>query len=264
MSVEDATSTLQELGFVVIGTGESSHPTIEPGLVAATDPAAGEPVSPGSEVTLLVSTGPRLLPVPPFAGMTEADAVAAIEAAPFALADPVIRQFDAAIAEGIVIDALAGDGSSLTGVAEYGEQQPVTLVVSAGPLPDFAGLTVEQAVAKLGELGLQQGATVEGDFHDTVPQGAVLRIQAEDPAAAIRVGSFVDIVTSKGVELIEVPDVLGMPWSEAKGILESAGFSLIYNGVADLLPGAFIVADLTPDELTMQPKGSDVRISFSS
>ena len=263
MTEADARFTLEALGFTVAeATGQAHHPSIEPGLVAGTDPAAEESVPTGSEVTLLLSIGPQPLTVPPFAGMSEADARAAIGAAPFTLAEPIVRQFDPEVPAGTVLDAYAADGSSLTGVAEYGELQPVSLLISAGPLPDVVGLTVEAAQGALRQAGLEPGAVREDAYHDTIPQGDVVALQPL--ATPVRVGDLIDLVTSKGVELVEVPDVIGWTWAEAKDVLVAAGFDLVYNGTADLLPGVFVVADLNPDELTMQPKGSQLRIGFSS
>jgi serine/threonine-protein kinase len=264
MSVEEATATLQELGFTVSETrGETSDPVIAAGLVANTDPAIGQAVGRGATITLLISTGPKPIAVPPFAGMGEAEANAAITAAPFTATEP-IKQFDAAVPAGTVIDALAADGSSLTGVATYGELQPVTLVVSVGPLPDVAGLSVEEATNKLNQVGLVAGAINAADFSDTVPEGAVVRIQPRDDKTVVRAGDTVDLITSKGIEQVAVPDVVGMSWDEAKPILEAAGFDLDYNIFADSAPSLFTVSKIKPDAGTLVDKGSTVKINFSS
>jgi len=264
MSIADATAALEELGLTVDPTtGTIDSPTVPVDQVANTDPPFGTGVAPGSTVQLLLSTGPKQLPVPAFAGMSEADATAAVKAAPFTLKDTV-RQFDATVAEGTVIDALAGDGSSLTGVATYGELQPVTLIVSAGALPDLAGLSVDDATAKLKAVGLELGAINQAEFSDTVPQGNVIRAQGVDGATVIRAGDTVDLITSKGVELVTVPNVIGLTWADAKPQLEEAGFSLDYNLFADAAPGLFTVTNLDPDENTDQPKGSTIKVNFSS
>ena len=265
MSVEEATATLKDLGLAVNPeNGSIDSPTIPVNAVAETDPQFGSYVAPGSEIQLLISTGPKLIDLPPFAGMTEDDAKAAIENAPFTLADPIIRQFDGTVIPGTVIDALATDGSSLTGVAQYGERQEITLVVSAGPLPDIAGQSTDEAKATLEGVGLQLGAIKEDEYSDTIPQGAAIRAQATDGTSAVRVGDTVDVITSRGVEQVTIPDVVGQTWAEAKPQLEAAGFELNYNGVADLLPATFIVSQLTPEGATDAPKGSVVKINFSS
>ncbi len=264
LTIAEATQVLEELGLSVSPTsGETDDPIVAAGLVADTDPPLGTQVTRGTEVQLLVSTGPAALPVPQFAGMSEADAVAAINAAPFTLGE-TIRQFDGTIAVGIVIDALAADGTSLTGVATYGELQTVTLIVSVGPLPDLAGLSVADATARLGDVKLSLGAINEAEFSDTVPQGAVIRAQPIDGATVVREGDTVDLITSRGVELIAVPDVIGLTWSDAKAFLVDAGFRLDYNLFADAAPGLFTVTTLDPAENSLQPKGSTIKVTFST
>ncbi len=258
MSVADATATLTDLGFSVAeSTGEISDPVIAVGLVAQTDPPLGASVSAGIEVQLLVSTGPAPLPVPAFAGMTEEEATAAAEAAPFIVATS-LYQFDAAVPDGIVIDALAADGSSLTGVATYGELQELTLIVSVGPLPDLAGLTVDEAKNELSRVDLSLGAINESEFSDTVPQGDVIRAQAVAGATVVRTGDIVDLITSKGVELIPVPDVTGMTVNEATDALEAAGFVVADPGLNDGLRNVYRVTGTDPSAETPARKGSTV------
>ncbi|MBC7591477.1 MAG: Stk1 family PASTA domain-containing Ser/Thr kinase [Salinibacterium sp.] len=265
MSQEEATTTLQELGLAVnpeIGT--TADPLIPIGAVAKTDPALGSSINRGAQVQLFTSTGPQLLDVPAFAGMTEDDAKAAIAAAPFSLDENIIRQFDDEVDAGTVLDALAADGGSLTGVLQYGEGQPVTLIVSAGSIPDVAGLTVAEATDVLQEAGLVTGEVREEENSDTIAQGSVIRAVPLAGAEVVRQGDTVDLISSMGVEQVEIPDVVGQPWSSAKQILVDSGFDLQYNGVADLLPGSFIVSGLNPEGGTLAPKGSTLKISFSA
>ncbi|MGV8897330.1 MAG: Stk1 family PASTA domain-containing Ser/Thr kinase [Rhodoglobus sp.] len=265
LSPEEAADRLTAVGLTVNPeNGAISDPVVPVGAVAATDPAGGTLVTKGEVIQLLVSSGPQLLDVPAFAGMTEDDAKGAIAAAPFTLDDNVIRQFDDAVSAGTVIDALAGDGSSLTGVAQYGERQPVTLIVSSGSIPDVSGLTVGDATAVLEEAGLAVGEVREEENSDTIRQGSVIRAVPVAGAEIVRQGDAVDLVTSKGVELIEVPDVVGDTWATAKDVLIDAGFDLQYNGVADLLPDSFKVSGLNPGGGTFAPKGSTLRVSFSA
>ncbi len=265
MSIDEATATLTGLGLRVDETqGAIDSPTIAAGLVAETDPALGAPVISGGKVQLLISTGPKAVTVPVFAGMTEDHAKDAIKNAPFTLADTTIRQFDATIALGTVIDALAADGTTLTGVATYGELQPVTLVVSAGPLPDVRGMSVNDATNALVAAGLVAGATREEVYDDDVPEGDALILQVGDGTTAVRVGDTVDIITSKGIEQVEIPSVVGETWDTAKPKLLAAGFQLDYNIFADAGPQFFTVTKLSPDGGTTADKGSTVKVSFSS
>jgi len=265
MSIEDATKALTALGLELNPkNGEIDSPTIAVGLVADTDPAVGSFVAHGGTVQLLISTGPKLITVPVFAGMTEDQAKDAITSAPFTLGDPTIRQFDSEIASGTVIDALAADGTSLTGVATYGELQPVTLVVSAGPLPDVKGMSVDDATTALEAAGLEAGAVREEVYDDEVPEGNAIALQIGDGSGPVRVGDTVDIITSMGIEQVEIPDVVGETWDTAKQKLLDAGFKLDYNIFADAGPQFFTVSKLSPDGGTTADKGSTVKVSFSS
>lgn len=267
MTAEEATRTLTELGLTVSAEhGQISSPTVEAGLVADTDPPIGTSVGRGAEVQLLISTGPKPLPVPAFAGMPEADAIAAIEAAPFRLADPIIRQFDPSVAQGLVIDALDANGASLTGVAEYGELQPVTLIVSAGPLPDVAGMTPDQATQVLAGVGLEASNGPE-EFSD-IPAGMVSRIDPELNSDGIgrifRVGDTVTLIISRGPDLVQVPDVIGDNIAAAKAELEAAGFAV---EVRSLIPEASwdnplaVVATTDPGPGEMAKRGSVVVVT---
>lgn len=264
-TVEAATAELTSLGLEVNPeNGQISDPVVPVGAVAATDPSGGSSINRGGIVQLLISTGPQLLDVPAFAGMSEDDAKAAILAVPFTLDENVIRQFDDSIAEGIVIDALAVDGTSLTGVAQYFERRAVTLVVSAGSIPDVSGLTVDEATAALDEVGLGLGAVREEETSDTIPQGSVIRAVPTEGAEIVRVGDIVDLITSKGVEQVEIPDVVGLSWSEAKPILVEAGFSLDYNPFVDITPGLVTVSSTNPTGGTLVDKGSTIKVGFSA
>ncbi len=265
MSVEDATAALTALGLTVDAqTGETNSPTIATGLVAETDPPLGDRVTKGGAVQLLLSIGPKAIPVPVFAGMTEDQAKDAIKQAPFTLDDSTVRQFDASIPLGTVIDALAADGTSLTGVATYGELQTVKLIVSAGPLPDVTGLSVADAQTKMVQAGLVYGATRAEQYSDTVPEGNAILLQVGDGSTPIRVGDTVDIITSLGIEQVEIPDVVGETWDTAKQKLLDAGFNLDYNIFADAGPQFFTVTKLSPAGGTMADKGSTVKVTFSS
>lgn len=267
LTVEEATERLTGLGLTVNPTTvDTPDPRIEAGLVAGTDPPLGTAVGQGTEVQLLISTGPQPIPVPALAGMPEADAVAAIEAAPFTLADPIIRQFDGTVAQGLVIDALAADGSSILGLPTYGELQPVTLVVSAGAIPDVAGMSPEEATQVLAGVGLEAEIGPE-EFSD-IPAGAVSRIDpelnAEGVGRVFRVSDSVTLIISRGPDLVQVPDVVGDNIAAAKAELEAAGFVVQVNS---LIPEASwdnnlaVVATTSPGPGEMAKRGSTVTIT---
>jgi serine/threonine-protein kinase len=256
-SIEDATAALEALGLTVDpATGSTDDPRVPVGQVAGTDPPLGTQVAPGSTVQLLLSTGPAQLALPVLAGMSEADATAAIAAAPFTLKGS-LQQFDGTVPLGTVIDALAADGSSLAGVATYGELQPITLLVSAGPLPEVGGLSVADATSLLTQAGLTLGAINEAEFSDSVPQSNVIRAQSSSDSP-IRVGDTVDLITSRGIEQIEIPDVIGLTVNEATDALEAAGFAVSDPGISEGLRNSYRVTGTNPGSGEFADKGSTI------
>ncbi len=267
LSEEQARAALTELGLVPAATnGEIDSPTVAAGLVADTAPGIGEGVPRGSEVQLLISTGPKPITVPAFAGMTEEQAVQAINDAPFTLVEPIIRQFDGTISTGLVVDVLDVNGSSLLGVATYGESQAVTLIISAGPLPDLGGSSVDEATQILAGLGLTASPGQE-EFSD-FPEGTVVGIDPEPNADGVgrtfRVGDSVALIISRGPDLVQVPDVVGDNIAAAKAELEAAGFTVQVNS---LIPEASwdnalaVVASTSPGPGELAKRGSEVTIT---
>ena len=265
-----ATSELEDLDLVVAETPEQVFSVDVPvGMVAGTDPQIGAAVAHGATVTLLVSQGPEPLPIPELVGQTEEVASQRIADSNFSQATTDYR-FDAAD-RGIVIAALGqgADGAiDLVPGEKYGEQQPVTLVVSLGPVPSVAGMSVDQATATLENVKLK-ASTAAGlqEFSDDVPAGAVIRGKAPDPP--VREGATIELVISKGVQQITVPEnIKGMTWGEAEPLLKQAGFDNIEfrDGISEFL-SAFpnsVVRSTDPDPGTTVDKGTVVVVRLGA
>jgi serine/threonine protein kinase/beta-lactam-binding protein with PASTA domain len=257
-----ATATLTKLGLKVTAEPKSDL-SVPPGTVLSTDPGAGAHVPKDSPVTLFVSSGPAMLPLPELIGTDEISATAALKAAKFVAAPSQYLFTDAT--KGTVLDALNAGGTSLavnglTAGVTYAEGQPVTLVVSNGSVPDVSGKTVDDATAALGEFDLKV-ATGDQEYSDTVPEGNVITaVPTTDP---VRPGDTLNLTISRGPEPVTVPDVTTMSWADAKPQLQALGLSLQYNPVADALPAAFKVSATSPAAGTSVPKGSTLVISFN-
>ncbi|MET4053444.1 beta-lactam-binding protein with PASTA domain/tRNA A-37 threonylcarbamoyl transferase component Bud32 [Frigoribacterium sp. PvP054] len=222
-----ASAALTSAGFVVASEPQADFsPVVPSGQVARTDPDASTRVQKGSTITLVVSQGPRQLTVPTVVGETESAASDALS--DFTL-EPSSSQFDEAAA-GTVLAVSGVDGSGaavdLGSAAQYGEQQPVTLTVSLGPVPDVAGLSVADAQSALTEVQLT-GVESGTEFSDGVASGEVIRYeqQAEGP---LHQGDTVDLVVSKGPPPIEIPDVRGKTIDAATAQLQGLGFRVSY------------------------------------
>ncbi|HEU4808016.1 MAG TPA: PASTA domain-containing protein, partial [Homoserinimonas sp.] len=261
-SVEAATTALVAADLQVADAPLHAYdPEVPAGLVAGTDPAAGQAVAHDGLVKLIISDGPEPLPIPDLVGQPEDVAKDRATDGGFTLEESQY-QFHPEVAEGIVIDALGVQGEetvSLPPLKTYGEQQPITLVVSLGPIPDVSNLTIEEAQQRL------QGAKLNGvegkhAFHDTIEAGKVISAQAQtDP---VREGDTVSLIISDGIEQVEVPNVIDMTWREAKPILEAAGFVLDYSKTADGFPDGARVSKVKPGAGEKVDKGSTLKINF--
>jgi len=258
-----AQSTLEELGVVVTRADQSSV-TVPAGTVIGTDPSSGAHVARDSAVSLIVSSGPAQLPLPQLIGADKASAEQAIKQAKFTLGSET-QVFSSNAAAGIVLDAYNADGASLAsnGSTEgviYSEAQPVSLLVSAGSIPDVSDKTVDEATATLQAVGLSAAAG-EQVYSDSIEEGKV--IQAIAPADTVRPGDTMSLQISRGPEPVTVPDVVGKPWIDAKSILVAAGFDLSYPAGADIVPALVTVTATNPAAGTSVPRGSKLTVSVS-
>jgi len=260
MAPEAAEAAIVDAGLVVGARTQESSVEIPEGDVIRTDPVEGTSVLRGSEVGLVVSTGPRSIAFPDVVGKPLTEALALL--ADFAVQDDPVRQFDAtAPADTVIAVYQVSDGADLAGTAELFEQTPIALLVSAGPLPPVAGLPLDAAQNVVTAAGLVVGSTDAREYSDDIPEGAVIRLAPRtDP---VRVGETVDLVISQGREPVVVPDVIGQTWADAKPQLEALGFDLSYFLGADANPQLFVVSSLNPSAGSSVPKGSKLAVTFS-
>ncbi|MFM6974484.1 MAG: Stk1 family PASTA domain-containing Ser/Thr kinase [Agromyces sp.] len=255
-SLEAATAALQAAGFQV--TSESAYnPDVAAGLVFGTKPDSSSRAPRNAVITMLVSLGAQMLPFPNIEGATED--VARDTLKQFTVAEKSLTEFSATIPNGHVVRAVDASGGTISG--SYPEKGSVTLVVSLGPLPDVVGKTLEEASALLEAAGLQVTTGAE-EFSDTIPAGSVISATpASDP---IGPGGTVELVVSKGQDLVMVPDVRGMTMKKAIKVLSDAGFKVSYN--TNYFPNDSIlqIAQATstnPAGGTQAKRGSEVYVS---
>jgi serine/threonine protein kinase len=133
--------------------------------VIRTDPVAGQSVKVGQRVTLYVSTGAETVAVPSLVGLSQAAAKQALSDVGLELGSVTPRNDPQSQADTVL---------EVTNVQEGAEVPPktvVNLVVASGrvTLPDVTGWTVDAAVAKLEELGLNAIKTESADCPATNP-----------------------------------------------------------------------------------------------
>ncbi|WP_402843120.1 Stk1 family PASTA domain-containing Ser/Thr kinase [Microbacterium sp. GXS0129] len=225
-------------------------------------PASGDPYDcltgcdafEGDTATLLVSKGP----VPPVAGMTVDAATKALTDAGLKVNTDQVKIFTDEQQSGIVVGIMDRDGGG-----NWQPDETVTLIVSAGLVPDVSGLSVAKATEILGGAGLQVASATVEEFSSDIAKGNVIRIADREDGGSWRVNDTVTLVTSKGPELFEIPDVSGLTRDQAAQELRDRGFNPVYNGLLNLLPDSSTEAvGTTPGAGEMRPKGTDVTITI--
>jgi serine/threonine-protein kinase len=223
-----------------------------PGEVTRTEPRRGQRLAEGGTFVLYVSLGNTLVDVPgDLVGVPAEDAEAALVAA--GLVPRLEPRHDEEVEAGIVL-GLAGDLPE-----QLPRESEVTLVVSAGPAPrtvpgDLAGQPLEAARQALGDLGL--GVSVIEQFSDQVDRGLVIAVRGA--GTEVPRGTTVEVVVSRGPDVVTVPDTSGRSLSEAVAALEAAGLTpgQVFG------PAAGRVAFTDPDAGRTVRRGSVVDITL--
>ncbi len=264
-SVTVATHTLTQADLVVDPQLQHAFSlTVAPGAVVGTTPEAGSAVAHGATVKLIVSDGPKSLPLPKLVGETE-DAARGLIGDRFTIQESRY-QFDAKVPGGVVIAALGlnkeGKTLDLNTVSEYWQGQPITLVVSLGAIPEVSGLSVDDANKALKQKDLT-GSTSEGlhNWSDTVDKGKVIGIKPPADGAPVTKGTVLQLIVSDGVEQVTVPDIVGTVWSEARDTLTGLGFKYQASDFAERFPNACTVKKISPGEGSSADKGSTVKVT---
>ena len=145
------------------------------------------------------------------------------------------------------------------------EGSTVTLTVSEGPapvaVPEVEGLTVEEAVQQIEDVGLVPDVQEVED--DEVDEG---RVVSTSPGAGIELepGETVTLNVSSGPGSIAVPNVEGQPENDARSELEEAGFQVSRSEQAHESIPAGSVIGTQPGAGTMLDRGETVTMIVST
>lgn len=215
-TADEAQVTLSNLK-ANIAIAEENSATVAKGLVIRTDPAAGSFFF-GGTITVYVSSGPRLVNAPNLLGLNLAEATAEIVKAGFSLGEVTSAFNEAPL--GKVFDYFGADGNQIP------ETSKINLSVSLGSIPVVAGLEQEAAVAAIQAVGLKINEITE-DYSDTIAAGQVISlIPQSEPLGK---NGTVNLVVSKGPNIVTVPNMIGQTVLAAKAALESLGLRVVVN-----------------------------------
>ena len=196
-------------------TQECSN-TVPSGNVIRQNPAAGAQVEPGSEVSVVLSSGPclpALVKVPNVIGKSQSAANTSIKNVGLAVGT-VTQECSDTVSKGNVIRQNPAAGTDVP------RDSKVALVVSNGgcipappptiAVPNVVGMMQSAAESAITAAGFTIGVVFE-EWSTTVPDGAVIR-QNPEGGTRLKPGSAISLVVSSGTETniaIEIIDENG-------------------------------------------------------
>ncbi|GAA1152260.1 Stk1 family PASTA domain-containing Ser/Thr kinase [Nocardioides aquiterrae] len=256
MTKAAAAQKLADAGLEVEYGDQAYSETVPAGRVVATDPAPGDQVLDGGTVAVTISLGKERYDVPKLKGLTEDEAQDALAQAHLAYGTTKDRWSDT-VPEGQVITSSPKAGTTLRPDAA------VDLVVSKGPKPvrlkDWVGKDADDALAWLRAKGLD-GKVVSEEYSDTVADGGVISMDPPSGTTLHR-GDAVQLVVSKGPELVDVPSVRGQGVDAATQTLEGLGFHVETRQAPGSLGLGFVFSQ-DPEAGARVPRGSTITLNL--
>ena len=200
------------------------------------------------------AAAPPAAAVPDVAGLTEDEALLALQEAGFRVT-PATEASEAEPGRVIRTDPAAGEQAAADSF--------VTMVVSSGraqiQVPTVIGSTRERAIAALEGQGFT--VVVRSVRNETVGEGLVTEQSPPAGARADR-GSAVELVVSAGPDPIEIPDVRGLTQDRAEGRLEGIGLEVETVFEAGAAPQGIVIRQSPAAGSDVNP-GWSVQIAVS-
>jgi eukaryotic-like serine/threonine-protein kinase len=201
--------------------------------------------------------GSRLAAVPTLVGLSEADAMATIQAAGFKYVKEGMQP-STEVAEGVVVRQDPQQSGRLE------EGKTLGYWVSSGDghvaVPNVVGMGQEKAAADLRAAGLDVSTKTEVDAAQ--PVGTVIR-QNPDPTQKVDAGTAVAITVAAATNTVAVPLLSGMSEDVALAALKSVNLTPAVRAVASQLAGGTVVGQDPASGTDVQP-GSSVTVDVSN
>ncbi|AIU33071.1 serine/threonine protein kinase [Corynebacterium ulcerans] len=190
------------------------------GKVVSLKPEPGTTVRVGSEVAVALSRGPAPVNVPHVAEMSEESARDQLEK--LGLKVNITEEFNSEIRGGDAIGTLPEAGTTLP------RGTTVTLRIStAVEIPDVRGKSKQEATSELAAAGIRVNSVTRSDSESGNSADEITSIMPPSGSLIDPARTSVDLVLAGEVN---VPSVVGKKYSEAKKILEEAGFTVKGTG----------------------------------
>jgi serine/threonine-protein kinase len=224
LEAEQAEARIADFEWEIQVERQRSDEEPDVGQVIRSVPPAGFDLGEGEPFLLIVSDGPELRTLPELGGVALAEAETTLAELRLR-ATTVAEEHHEDVPAGSVISWAVAADPALAAGAEVLPDTEIGLVVSLGPaprtVPDVAELTVADATAQIEALRLDVELAAP-EFDNEIPAGAVIASDPE-PGTSVERGSTVTLRTSKGPDLVTLPDLVGLGLAEARAQLTQAG-----------------------------------------
>jgi len=193
MTKDQATSALDAVGLKLEVEKEVNDNNVESGKIISQTPTAGSESQTGKTVKVTISKGSNQVTVPTVIGLSENDAVTALENAKLSVAE-IKREYNDNYDTGVVYNVSPAQGNQVD------ENSQVTLYVSKGQntvaVPNIVGMSSNDAQSKITSSGFTVG-TVTQQSSDQYTAGVVI---SQSPASGTRTdrGTAINYVVSTG------------------------------------------------------------------
>lgn len=262
MTKEEATKELNKKGLGIKVAGTEGSDKYEEGQIISQTPEGGDRVKKNTRVEVIISSGivTEEVQVPDVSGMDEEAAQKALEDRGLKVGTPDFV-YDESYEEGEVIGTTPDAGETVPKNTE------IIMKVSKGSekktVPSVVGKKDADAQKELTAAGLNVTATY--DYSDTVEKGKVV---SQTIAAGTKVspGTEIGILISNGKkpeEKVQIPNLGGKTYQQAKALLESYGLVAVNGGEEESEEPVGRVSRWSPYNASVK-KGTKVTIWISS
>lgn len=223
LAESQARNKIAEFGWELLVQAERTN-DVEFGHVIRTEPTTGASLKEGETIVLVVSEGPPLGILNDVTGLTKEAAVEKIVAQ--GLVVSASEDSSETTPVGSVISWSVAKQPSLVAGDEVLKGTVINLTISNGPalrvVPLIVGLSVADATAKAGELGLVLAVTPDA-FNNDVAIG-LIGAQSPPPDERLPRGGTLSYAISLGPDFVVMPNIVGINFNDAEKRLVAAGF----------------------------------------
>jgi serine/threonine-protein kinase len=194
--------------------------------VIRTVPPAGTLLREGRDLVIVVSEGATLAVVPDVTGLSRDEALAALAAQGLVVSESL--RDDDTVPAGKVVSWIVTEQPNLAAGSQVLRGTQVAIVVSGGPVlrsaPNLIGRSEADALAQLESVQLV-GQRNDDVYSSEIAVGLVAS-QDPQPGAQLARSGIVAFSLSKGPEMVELPNVVGLALKDAEKKLSEAGIGI--------------------------------------